>query len=125
MRGQATVEYLLIVAIGLVLIGFSLGALSLIKEMGGELTSLQMAKLSAGSLKGASDEVCALGVGNSRSLEFSWEVSLECSNDVIGASVSGERAVVSLEHCDVYCSGATGTEFLIENDGGSVRIVAN
>jgi len=76
MRGQATVEYLLIVAIGLVLIGFSLGALSLIKEMGGELTSLQMAKLSAGSLKGASDEVCALGVGNSRSLEFSWEVSL-------------------------------------------------
>lgn len=124
MRGQATVEYLLIVAVGLVLIGFSLGALSLIKGMEGELGSFNMAKLTAGSLKGAADEVCALGNGNSRALEFSWDSSLECSNDVIGVSVGEGRSLVPLEHCGVSCFGAVGKEFLIENDGGSVRISA-
>ena len=125
MKGQVSVEYLLLLAIGLVLIGFSVGALSVIKGMEGEMGSLEMAQVSAGALKGAGDEVCALGDGNSRTLDFSWEVSLECSNDVIKASVGEGSGVTALEHCNAYCSGASGSCFLIENKGGIVWISAN
>jgi hypothetical protein len=122
MKGQASVEYLLLLAIGLVLIGISVGALSVIRDAQEGLSSLEMAKVSAGSLKGISDEVCALGDGNSRTVEFSWDVSLECSNDVVKASVGEGSALIALEHCNAYCSGASGSGFLIENEMGSVRI---
>jgi hypothetical protein len=124
-KGQASVEYLMVVAIGLVLIGISVGALSLIRDAEEGLSSLEMARVSAGSIKGASDEACALGDGNSRALEFSWETSLECSNDVVKASVGEGSALVALEHCNVYCPGASGSRFLIENEMGSVRISGN
>ena len=121
MKGQATVEYLILFAVGLALIGFSIGALAAIKNAEGQLADLEKAKIAAASLKSAGDEVCALGDGNSRVVDLGWEVSLGCSGDALKAWSGNQSAVSGLEHCDVSCSGS-GRWMLVENEYGKVKI---
>jgi len=108
MKGQVTVEYLLLFSVGLVLISFAISALVVIRGAETQLTSLEKAEIAVSSLKSAGDEVCALGDGNSRVVELGWEVELECSGDVIKASVEEQSGVAGLEHCDVSCYGDGG-----------------
>jgi len=122
MKGQATVEYLILFSIGLVLIGFSLSALAVLSDTEASLTALEMGRISAGSLKGAGDEVCALGDGNSREVAFGWEAEIECAGDVMKVIVGEGSSVVSIEHCKVSCFGVEGKEFIVRNDMGKVRI---
>ena len=121
MKGQVTVEYLLLFSVGLVLISFAVGALVVIRDAEASLTSLEKAEVAVSSLKSAGDEVCALGDGNSRVVELGWEVDLECSGDVIKASVGEQGAVAGLEHCDVSCS-VDGDRFRVSNVYGRVEI---
>lgn len=121
MKGQVTVEYLLLFSVGLALIAFAVGALVVIRDAELQLTSLEKAEIAVSSLKSAGDEVCALGDGNSRALELGWEVELECSGDVLKVTVGGQGAVGALEHCDVSCYGS-GDKFTVSNEYGKVRI---
>ena len=121
MKGQATVEYLILFAIGLALIGISVGALAAISEAEGQLTDLEKARIAAGALRGAGNEICALGDGNSRVVELAWEVSLECSGNLITASSGNQSAVSGLEHCDVSCSGKAG-RVLVKNERGKIKM---
>lgn len=113
MKGQVTAEYLLLFAVGLALIAVSVGALVVIRDAEASLTSIEQAKVAAASLKGAGDEVCALGNGNSRVVELAWDASLECKEDVLRASVGEGSAVAALEHCNVSCDGASGKRFTV------------
>jgi len=121
MKGQVTVEYLLLFSVGLVLIAFAISALVVIRDAEAQLTSLEKAEIAVSSLKSAGDEVCALGDGNSRVVELGWEVGLSCSGDVIKAGVGGQGAVAGLEHCDVSCYGS-GEKFRVSNVYGRVEI---
>ena|GEM_PF-2685317 len=121
MKGQVTVEYLLLFSVGLVLISFAISALVVIRGAETQLTSLEKAEIAVSSLKSAGDEVCALGDGNSRVVELGWEVELECSGDVIKASVEEQSGVAGLEHCDVSCYG-DGDRFSVSNVYGRVEI---
>ena len=121
MKGQVTVEYLLLFSVGLVLIAFAVGALVVIRDAETQLTSLEKAEIAVSSLKSAGDEVCALGDGNSRVVELGWETKLECSGDVIKGSVGEQNGVAALEHCDVSCSGS-GEKFRVSNVYGRVEI---
>lgn len=121
MKGQVTVEYLLLFSVGLVLIAFSVGALVVIRDAETQLTSSEKAKIAVSSLKSAGDEVCALGDGNSRVVELGWEVELSCSGDVIKATVGEQGAVRAIEHCDVSCYGS-GDKFRVSNVYGRVEM---
>lgn len=121
MRGQVTVEYLILFSVGLALIAFSVGALATIKSTEGQLTDLEMVKIAAAQLRGAGDEACALGDGNTRSIELGWSVEMECGE---GAVVkSGEQsAAFGLEHCEISCNSISGKRFLMRNEMGEVRV---
>ncbi|MFP3949757.1 MAG: hypothetical protein ACLFUZ_01545 [Candidatus Micrarchaeia archaeon] len=121
MKGQATVEYLLVFSIGLALIAFAIGALSIIKNTENRLASLEQAEIAVASLKSAGDEVCALGDGNSRVVELGWEVELECSGNAVKAHAGNQSAVGGLEHCDVSCYGS-GEKFEVSNSYGRIEI---
>ncbi len=121
MKGQVTVEYLLLFSVGLVLIAFSVGALVVIRDAETQLTSSEKAKIAVSSLKSAGDEVCALGDGNSRIVGLGWEVDLECSGDVIKATVGEQSGVGDIEHCDVSCY-EDGDRFSVSNVYGRVEI---
>ena len=121
MKGQVTVEYLILFSIGLALIAFSVGALATIKSTENQLTDLEMVKVAAAQLRGAGDEACALGDGNTRAVELGWSVDLECGS---GATVKagGQSAGFVLEHCAISCSPISGKRFLMRNEMGEVRI---
>ena len=121
MKGQVTVEYLLLFSIGLVLIAFAIGALAVIKDTNDQLASLEQAKIAVATLKSAGDSACALGNGNSRIVDLAWEVSLECEANVIRVSVDGQSAVAALEHCEVSCSGK-GENFRVLNEDGKIEV---
>ncbi len=121
MKGQATVEYLLVFSIGLALIAFAVGALSIIKNTENRLASIEQAEIAVASLKSAGDDVCALGDGNSRVVELGWEVELECSGNVVKAHSGNQSAVSGLEHCEVSCSGR-GERFEVSNSYGIIEI---
>ena len=93
----------------------------MIRDAETQLTSLEKAEIAVSSLKSAGDEVCALGDGNSRIVELGWEIELDCSGDVLKASVGEQGAVASLEHCDVSCYGS-GDKFGVGNVYGRVEI---
>ena len=121
MKGQVTVEYLILFSIGLALIAFSVGALATIKSTESQLTDLEKARVASAQLRGAGDEACALGDGNTRSVELGWSVDLECGSE--GAvTAGGQSAGFVLEHCDVYCDSISGKRFLMTNSGGNVKI---
>jgi hypothetical protein len=121
MKGQVTVEYLLLFSVGLALIGFAVGALAVIRDAEMQLTSLEKAEIAVSSLERAGNEVCALGNGNSRVVELGWDVGLECSGNVLKASVGKQSAVSALGHCNVSCHGS-GNNFTVSNTYGKVWI---
>jgi len=124
MKAQVTVEYLLLFSIGLVLISFAIGALAVIKDTEDQLASREQARLAVASIKSAADSACALGSGNSRSVNLDWVVELECEQRVIAATVKGQRALAALEHCEVSCP-SSGQNFQIVNNLGKIEIEEN
>ncbi len=125
MKAQVTVEYLLLFSIGLVLIAFAIGALAVIKDTEDQLTSLEQAKISVALLRSAGDSACALGSGNSRTVELDWDVSLDCAGDEIEAIVNGQSAVDVLEHCEFSSCEEGGSFRVVNNEFGEIEIVEN
>ena len=122
MKGQVTVEYLLLFSLALVLIAFALGALAIIKDTEDQLTSLKQAEIAAATLGSAGDSACALGSGNSRTVELEWVVELDCSGNEIEAIVNGQSAVSALEHCEISSCEGRGSFRVINNEFGEIEI---
>lgn len=122
MRGQVTVEYLLLFSLALVLIAFSIGALAVIKDTEGQLTSLKQAQIAVASIKSAGDSACALGSGNSRIVELEWGVELECSGNEVGAIVNGQKAIAELVHCEFSSCESGGNFRVVNNEFGEIEV---
>lgn len=122
MKGQVTVEYLLLFSLALVLIAFAIGALAVIKDTEDQLTSLKQAEIAVASLKSAGDSACALGSGNSRIVELEWEIGLECSGNEVSAIVNGQSAFAALEHCEFSSCESGGSFRVVNNEFGEIEI---
>jgi hypothetical protein len=121
MKGQVTVEYLILFSIGLALIAFAVGALATIKSTEKQLTDLEMVRVAAAQMRGAGDEACALGDGNTRAVELGWSVDLECGEGAIVKAGAQSTGFV-LEHCEISCSSISGKRFLMKNEMGEIRM---
>ncbi|MEM4272303.1 MAG: hypothetical protein QXH30_01825 [Candidatus Bilamarchaeaceae archaeon] len=121
MRGQASIEYLILFSVGLALIAFSVGALAMIKTAESQLADLEKARIAAAQLRGAGDEACALGDGNAREIELGWSVELECGSEAT-VKAGGQGAGFALEHCEISCSPISGKRFAMRNEGGEIKI---
>lgn len=124
MKGQVTVEYLLLFSIGLALIAFAVAALAVIKGAESDLTNLEKAEIAAASLKSAGDEVCALGDGNSKVVDANWDVNVNCNGNAITVTSYNRTSTSGIERCDATCGDKNGTRFLVKNDAGTVDINA-
>jgi len=83
MKGQATIEYLLLSLIGLSLISFSVISLAKIKGSWEEAYENTLFKSSATALASAMDEACSLGDGNSRTVYV--KARMDISGDETGS----------------------------------------
>ncbi len=121
MRGQASAEYLLLLAVGIAMLAVSIAALSAISGAEGKVHALEKARIFAGGIGSVANEVCALGDGNSRAypLEKAW---LECSGRTISVRVDGGNASSVVESCGVECGGAYEGEVRVWNSRGVVGI---
>lgn len=95
LRGQITLEYMVLSLVVLALLAISVSTLIEIQASSSEAMDNIMFRKSALDLHGTVEEVCALGVGNrrevilSRGIEVSRdEDSLLFTNDEIGASMA-------------------------------------
>lgn len=125
MRGQLSLEFLLVFAIFLALLLVSLSAISKIREVEEQQIAKRFANLMLADIANAVDEVCILGDGNSRNVrgeigEFELELvgkrelelrvkggstrkSIMCDAELLNGSFSG-GAFVENEKGKIYVS---------------------
>ncbi len=125
-RAQATIEYLLLSAVSLSLVAFSLLALSHIRDsMDGAYASAAF-KSSASGLAVAIDEACALGDGNVRTVyvERAVVVSGGAADGGHYAEFhdeeNGNLSFVEQVHCPVADANAVSGKVEVRNEGGTV-----
>ena len=123
MRGQISLEYLIIAIIALALVTLSLSSLNKIKSNADQSYATLKFKSLAQDIFNAFDELCALGNGNSRPLQISMPASVESDtkNDVSFVTVYGSN--ISLSHetkCESSLSGTFENEIVLANDNGKI-----
>ncbi|MBU0585901.1 hypothetical protein KJ780_00140 [Candidatus Micrarchaeota archaeon] len=126
-KGQLTMEYLVLAALSLALISFSLFSLLKISEVEENTRHIQLFKSSAIDLYNTGEELCAMGSGNSFTLHI-YE-SVEISSD------SHETIFLNSKYNSSF-SKTTSCQFIsitipenslvqISNFQGSIRIEVN
>lgn len=117
MKGQVSIEYLILMLVSLSLLSISVFALFNIKSYAAKNTNLFMFKSSALSLSTAIREVCALGSGNVRSVDISVPLSIEFENSLVRFSASNSSIILP-SHCEVESYGeVSGTAYVKNRDG--------
>lgn len=129
-RAQITAEYLLLSAIALALITFSVFALARIKGSSEKAYDAIAFRGSAADLGNAMDEACALGNGNSRVVALKRPIDAEGGLTAGGTRYALMRdsasnlTILRETYCDI--AGATGlvgkTE--VKNEGGVVSFLS-
>jgi hypothetical protein len=125
MRAQVTVEYLLLSAIALALMSFSVLALAHIRDSSERAYGALLFKSSATDLGNAMDEACALGSGNSRTVyvKRAVDVSGGTRAGILYAQFTDARSGLSLSRkmfCPVDGADSLFGKVEVKNEGGSV-----
>ena len=117
MRGQISLEYLFLFVISLVLISFSIFALSKIKEAADVSYDLRVFNSSVNQFYNTAEELCAMGNGNKRTITLQSEIELS------GNEFSHSGYVLEREFtCELDADGRYSGEITIENDDGKIVI---
>ena len=127
MRGQASVEYLLLSLVGISILSFSILALAQVKDSADGNARLLGFRYSSASLGNAIREVCALGDGNGRELSLDSELSIESEKADEGWVVrfSGRNlSSVRASPCEVEAEEGLSGRVYVENEEGTVAITA-
>ncbi len=123
MRGQITLEYMVLSLVVIALLAISVSALIQIRGNSDRAMDAVFFKSSARDLYNAIEEVCAMGDGNSRSVHLKKEVIvddggyLEFSSPDVNGTVKYECA------CSVESESLSG-EIMVYNDEGTVRFTS-
>ncbi|MGB9719047.1 MAG: hypothetical protein ACPL06_00430 [Candidatus Anstonellales archaeon] len=124
MKGQATIEYLLITLIALTLLSFSLHAL--INANTAQQIGYQKALFlsDATDLAHAMSEVCVLGDGNSRKIQLKSEIEISGSGKMVTIRQGGGGNSTSSEElpCTISSSGTFSGAVYVKNEGGSIVV---
>lgn len=123
MKGQASLEYLLVSAVGIGLIGLSLISLSAIKSAMDRNIEISRFRESSELLHQAVLSVCAAGSGNVRPVELRVPLSVRSEQSEDGWIIGYEGADLSradFSPCEMEDSELEGRA-LIKNEEGKIR----
>ncbi|MEM4335555.1 MAG: hypothetical protein QXY61_00975 [Candidatus Anstonellales archaeon] len=122
MKGQVTVEYLLITLIALTLLSFSLNVLT--NANNAQQSGYERAKFlsDANDISHAMKEVCVLGDGNSRKINLKTEIKISGKETVVIEGMYENLTHQEEIPCDVSSSGTFSGTVYVKNDGGSIVV---
>jgi len=119
MKGQITLEYLVISLVALVLLSIAFTALFKIKEMSDASYELIQFKGAVERIHSASKELCALGDGNSREIDVVTLVKIEMHGDNVKYS-HGDHSIVRKLDCNLNFNSVEG-EITLRNMDGNIE----
>ena len=121
MRGQISLEYLVLSLVAISLLSLAVFALLNLRDYSASASGTLMFRSSALSLSNAISETCALGSGNSRSVLLKAPLSVEYQEQMVRFSGSN-LSIVEPSRCEVEAvEGLEGLVY-VENDGGVITI---
>lgn len=124
MKGQASLEYLLLAVVGLAMLSLSAAALLGLKESSEDAVGAYAFRSAADSLSADINELCALGSGNRREAAAGTEIAVDSEWAGDGWAIrfsSGNLSTVRGSRCGA--KGKTGNgNALLENEGGRITI---
>jgi hypothetical protein len=127
MKGQASLEYLLISVVAISLLILSASALYGIREMAIKGAAAAAFRSAAVMLADSGSEVCSLGDGNGRELSLAQAVSVESEKGeegyVVRYSGAGNESLVRPCPCAVEeTQGLSGLVY-VENEDGKIKFI--
>lgn len=124
MRGQVSLEYLFVSLISLSLISISLIALIGIKDFSTEAINSFHFKSSALHLANTINEVCALGGGNSRSIDINQPMDVESAlaDHWLVRFSSSDLSLVRPSLCKVEALHNIEKQVYIKNENGVIKL---
>ena len=124
MRGQISLEYLMISVVSLSLIFISLLSLMAIKDSSMKALEILKFKSSIVSLSSSINEVCALGNGNSQSLDLTSSLSMETTktDHWLVRFSNGNLSLVRPAICQVEAERNLEGLVYVKNENGLIRV---
>jgi hypothetical protein len=122
MRGQASLEFLILFAVFLSILIIAIGAITRIEKLGRDGIGKRSAELLANDISNAINNACILGDGNRRTVESRMEFSLSSEGNGILLR-AGNAEIKRSTMCEAVVEGNqfSGTVW-VENRGGEVHI---
>ena len=124
MKGQLSLEYLMLALLALSMLAISALSLAEIKESAERGAGAMRFRMDAAALAAAAAEVCALGDGNGRELRLGGRVAVESEKAERGWVVrlsDGDRSLVRESACEAQGGKNEGIVY-VENEGGVVTV---
>ncbi len=124
MKGQLSLEYLLLAMAALSMLALSALALSEIKKSADTGFGSMRFRMDASALAASISEVCALGDGNGRELRLGGPVAVESAKTDEGWAFrlsDGASSVVRESACEAR-GGRNGGLVYVENEKGAVTV---
>lgn len=125
MKGQLSIEYLLVSTVAILLILVSLAALIGVKDYSDSAMKVHTLKSSAISLNTAINEVCALGNGNGRVIQLTTNLSIDCEyadEEWVVSFYDPENSIIHSSHCEVKTAKNLNGLVYIQNEKGIIKI---
>ena len=124
MRGQASLEMLIVVAVFLAVLGLWLGGVATAKATIESAFDLQQTRATALAISKAINTVCVMGPGNSLLLETYLPLNTTIEYDGNFTFCYGNNTIEHPSHCDFNTLKLdSGKQTLsIENNGGTIRL---
>jgi len=121
MKGQLSMEYLMLFFVTLILLSISAFALLEIKSYSEILSKKIAFKYSAVSLGNAINEICVLGNGNSRFVLIYEEILVETEEDVL-ILTSADASYKKQIFCETENTEISKGGVYVENENGIIEI---
>jgi len=118
MKGQITLEYMVLTVVVIALLSISVAALIRIKDGSEDAMDIVLFKSSSRDLYNAISEVCAMGDGNSREVVLRNQVRVDSPGDYLEFSNPYINNTLKYEkNCDVDDAELEGMVIVTNNEG--------
>lgn len=119
LRGQVSLEYLVLSLVALSLLSVAVFALLNLKDYSVRASGALLFRSSADSLANAISETCALGSGNGRSVVLKAPLSVEYLDSMVRFT-GPDASLVRSSRCEVISAGRLEGRVYVENDAGII-----